>query len=103
MTPAALFAVCILQGPISWQLNQLSAATDVDLLYDWQLIRGVGPKVCPRQRVSANTALRLLLGDGPYTYDWVNSTSVAVTPVPWCQPERGADAPVPPCRPRIEL
>ena len=104
MIAAALFAICIPPGPLDWQLEQWSLSTQVQVMFDYRDIRGESPRVCPQRPVSANTALRLLLGDqGAYTYDWVNEETVAVFVVPWCAPELGAEAPTPPCRPVIKL
>ncbi len=73
--------------------------TDVDILYDFQSIRGWGPKVCGR---SANELLgAILIPKGGY-WDWVNSKAIAVLPeIPWCDPELGVNAPSPPCRKRV--
>jgi hypothetical protein len=98
MNPLAVFVqVCILEGPLNWQINQLSTATGVQVLFDFEVIHGRGPRVCPSERITANDALRLLLADTPYTWDWVSPKVVAVTPIPWCQPT-APWPPTPPCR-----
>lgn len=91
--------VCISPGALSSQLIELSAQTSTQILFGYREVQGLTAGVCPGPQVTTNTALRELLAGTPYTWDWVNANTVAVVPlgVP-CDPDRGANAPVPPCR-----
>ncbi len=98
---ACLLACCIPAGDIGWQINQSSILTNVQVLYDFRLIRGQNGKVCGR---TVNELLdRVLDPIGGY-WEWVNCRTVLVLPEqPWCAPERGVDAPTPPCRKRVSI
>jgi hypothetical protein len=98
MSLLCVIACCIPAGPLGWQINQISAATGVQILFEYHL-SGEGPRICGH---SANQLLAELSASRGLYWDWVNERTIAVlAEIPWCDPEAGSDAVSPPCRPRI--
>jgi hypothetical protein len=93
-------SVCLQEGELRAQLNELIDLTDVSVMYDWNVIGPVRrARFCPPEPLTANAALTGLLAGTRFTWDWVNERTLAVTPIGACHPEWGANAPAPPCLP----
>lgn len=98
---ACVVACCIPAGPLNWQLIQIGAVTGINIFYDFDDIRGEGLLICGH---TVNDLLNKALAASEGYWQWVDEQTVDVRPgIPWCAPERGHDAPSPPCRKRISI
>lgn len=87
-------------GPAVETLNEFSAQSELQLLFDYNIVISyMTPHV--QGMLTAQKTLEKMLRETNLTYDWINDRTLAVTETSdFCRPELGATAPLPPCRQR---